>query len=115
MTLHKNRYACALYLKFNLNSRVVYSFMFLNSSFYINITPKTNILMIINKFMKEKKKKKKKKKSHYIILEDTARYAGLLLAPAEGFGLRPRLFLHFGQKKSLLCCFGPFLAFFGVQ
>ena len=48
-------------------------------------------------------------------LEDTARYAGLLLAPAEGFGLRPRLFLPFGQKKSLLCCFGPFLAFFGVQ
>ena len=32
-------------------------------------------------------------------LEDTARYAGLLLAPAEGFGLRPRLFLPFGQKK----------------
>ena len=25
-------------------------------------------------------------------LEDTARYAGLLLAPAEGFGLRPRAF-----------------------
>ena len=49
------------------------------------------------------------------ILEDTARYAGLLLAPAEGFSLRPRLFLPFGQIKSLLCCFGPFLAFFGVQ
>ena len=49
------------------------------------------------------------------ILEDTARYAGLLLAPAEGFGLRPRLFLPLGQKKSLLCCFGPFLAIFGVQ
>ena len=32
-------------------------------------------------------------------LEDVARYAGLLLAPAEGFGLRPRLFLPFGQKK----------------
>jgi hypothetical protein len=42
-------------------------------------------------------------------LEDTARYAGLLLAPAESFGLRPRLFLPFGQKKSFLCCFGPFL------
>ena len=26
----------------------------------------------------------------YLKLEDTARYAGLLLAPAEGFGLRPR-------------------------
>ena len=48
-------------------------------------------------------------------LEGIARYAGLLLATAEGFGLRPRLFLPFGQKKSLLCCFGPFLAFFGVQ
>ena len=48
-------------------------------------------------------------------LEDTARYAGLLLAPAEGFGLRPRLFLPFGQKKGLLCCLGSFLAFFGVQ
>ena len=33
-------------------------------------------------------------------LEDTARYAGLLLAPAEGFGLRPRLFLPFGQKRA---------------
>ena len=31
-------------------------------------------------------------------LEDTARYAGFLLAPAEGFGLRPRLFLLFGNK-----------------
>ena len=47
-------------------------------------------------------------------LEGTARYAGLLLAPAEGFGLRPRLFLPFGQKKSFLCSFGllrPFLVF----
>ena len=48
-------------------------------------------------------------------LDGTARYAGLLLAPAEGFSLRPRLFLPFGQKKSLLCCFGPFLAIFGVH
>ena len=46
----------------------------------------------------------------YTILEDMARYAGLLLG-----GLRPRLFLPFGQKKRLLCCFGPFLAIFGVQ
>ena len=46
------------------------------------------------------------------VLEDTARYAGLLLAPAEGFGLRPKLFLRFGQKKSVFYCFGPFLAFF---
>ena len=46
------------------------------------------------------------------LLEDTARYAGLLLAPAEDFGLRPRLFLPFRQKRSLLCCFGPFLGGF---
>ena len=45
------------------------------------------------------------------ILKDTARYAGLLLAPAEDFGLRPRLFLPFGQKKIILM-FGPI---FGVQ
>ena len=50
-----------------------------------------------------------------LLLEDTARYAGLLLAPAESFGLVLGLFLPFGPKKSLLCCFGPFLAFFGVQ
>ena len=35
------------------------------------------------------------------LLEGTARYAGLLLAPAEGFGLRQRAFLPLGQKKSL--------------
>ena len=33
-----------------------------------------------------------------VTLEDTARCMGLLLASAEGFGLRPRLFLPFGQK-----------------
>ena len=49
----------------------------------------------------------------YTLLEDTARYAGLLLAPAEGFGRG--FFLAFWQKKGLLCCFGPFLAIFGVQ
>ena len=38
------------------------------------------------------------------ILEDLAHYVGLLLAPAEGFGRG--LFLPFGQKKGLLCCFG---------
>ena len=32
---------------------------------------------------------------NYQTLEDMARYAGLLLAPAEGFGLRPRLFMLF--------------------
>ena len=35
------------------------------------------------------------------ILEDTARYAGLLLAPAEAFG--QGIFLPFGQKNNLLC------------
>jgi len=51
----------------------------------------------------------------FITLEDTARYAGLLLAPAEGFGLRPRLFLPFWHNKELIMFFGPFLAIFGVQ
>ena len=36
--------------------------------------------------------------SLFNLLEDTARYVGILLAPTEGFG-----------------CFGPFLAIFGVQ
>ena len=35
------------------------------------------------------------------LLEGTARYAGLLKAPAEGFGLWPRLFLPYGHKKSI--------------
>ena len=43
-------------------------------------------------------------------LEDTAHYAGLLLAPAKGFGLG--FFCLSGKKESLLCCFGPFLAIF---
>ena len=43
-------------------------------------------------------------------LEDTARYAGLLLAPAEGFGRG--FFLPFGQKKIFLCCFCPFFGDF---
>ena len=30
----------------------------------------------------------------FVLLEYTARYAGLLLAPAEGFGLLPRLFVE---------------------
>ena len=42
-----------------------------------------------------------------ILLEDTARYAGLLLAPAEGFGL----FLPFAQKSAYYVV----LALFGVQ
>ena len=46
----------------------------------------------------------------------TKRY-GPLRGPTSSScgGLRPRLFLPFGQKKSLFCCFGPFLAIFGVQ
>ena len=35
-----------------------------------------------------------------LLLEDTPRYAGLLLAPAEGFGLWPRAFFALGQKKA---------------
>ena len=49
-------------------------------------------------------------------LEDTARYEGLLLAPAEGF--RPSVEAFFAlqaKKESLLCCFGPFLVVFGAQ
>ena len=45
-------------------------------------------------------------------LEDTARYAGLLLAPAECFG--QGFFGPLGKKESLLCGFGPFSAFFGA-
>ena len=41
-------------------------------------------------------------------LEDTARYAGLLLAPAEGFGLWQRLFLPFGQKKTYFAVLAHF-------
>ena len=47
-------------------------------------------------------------------LEDTARYAGLLLAPAEGFSLQPRLFLAFGQKRPILL-FWPILGNFWCQ
>ena len=35
----------------------------------------------------------------YIRLQDTARYAGLLLAPAEGFDLWPRGFFALPQEK----------------
>ena len=38
-------------------------------------------------------------------LEGTACYAGLLPAPAEGFSLRPKRFLPFGQKKGLFKLF----------
>ena len=38
--------------------------------------------------------------------EDTARYTGLLLALAEGFGLGPRHFLH-RAKKYFIMLFWP--------
>ena len=43
----------------------------------------------------------------FLTLEDMAHYAGLLLAPVEGFGLRPRVFLPFGQKRELIMLFWP--------
>ena len=43
------------------------------------------------------------------LLEGMARYAGQLLALAESFGVWPRLFVQFGQKKGLLLFL--FLAF----
>ena len=42
------------------------------------------------------------------LLEGAAHYAGLLLAPAEGFGLWPMpFFCPTGNKKSFHVCFGP--------
>ena len=38
-----------------------------------------------------------------MILEDTTRYAGLLVAPAEGFGLWQRYFLCPSGKKTNYC------------
>ena len=46
------------------------------------------------------------------LLEDAARYAGLLLAPAEGFGLRPRAFFALRAKKGLIMLFWPILGHF---
>ena len=48
------------------------------------------------------------------LLEGTARYAGLLLAPAEGFGHCPRFFCPWGNRRAFnaVCAyFGPFLVF----
>ena len=42
-----------------------------------------------------------------MLLEDTASYAGLLLAPAEGVGLRPRAFFALRAKKGLIMLFWP--------
>ena len=47
----------------------------------------------------------------FIKLEDTASYTGLLLAPAEVFGLWPRLFLPFGQKKGFYAVLAHFWQF----
>ena len=41
------------------------------------------------------------------IIEDSARYAGLLLAPAEDFCLWPRLFFLLSQKKELVMLYWP--------
>ena len=52
----------------------------------------------------------------YLTFKLTRRYSSLGgLTSSSCGGLRPRLFLPFGQKKSLLCCFGSFLAIFGIQ
>ena len=40
-------------------------------------------------------------------LEDMPRYAGQLLAPAEGFGLWPRFFEPSGKKRALIMLFWP--------
>ena len=47
-------------------------------------------------------------------LKGMSRYTGLLLAPAESFGLWVRLFGP-SVKKSFLCCFGPFKAILGFS
>ena len=44
------------------------------------------------------------------LLQGTDRYAGFLLAPAEGFGLQLRFFA-FEAKKNFLCCFCLFVVF----
>ena len=51
--------------------------------------------------------------SNYYKLKGAARYAGLFLAPAEGFGLRPRpFFVALWAKKVLLYIYvGPFSHF----
>ena len=46
------------------------------------------------------------------ILEDTARFAGLLLAPAEGFDLWSRAFFALWAKKYRIMLFWPILGHF---
>ena len=53
-------------------------------------------------------------------LEGAARYAGLLLAPAEGFGLRPRpsansFFCPSGKKNLFMSVLAQILIIFGDQ
>ena len=49
-------------------------------------------------------------------LEGAARYAGLLLAPAEGFGLGPRPFFALRAKKYLfMSVLAKILVIFGDQ
>ena len=49
-------------------------------------------------------------------LEGAARYAGLLLAPAEGFGLRQRPFFALRAKKDLfMSVLAIILVIFGDQ
>ena len=54
-----------------------------------------------------------------LILRRTRRYGPLRGPTSSSCGglwpLAEAFFCPSGQKKSLLCCFGPFLAFFGVQ
>ena len=58
---------------------------------------------------------------HFILLlEGAARYAGLLLAPAEGFGLRPRpsadsFFCPSGKKNLFMSVLAQILVIFGDQ
>ena len=45
-------------------------------------------------------------------IQENTRIYGLLLAPAEGFSLRPSLFLSFGQKKGIIMLFYPIFGIF---
>ena len=47
-----------------------------------------------------------------VLLEDTAHYASLLLASAEGFGLQPRDLLALWAKKDLIMLVWPILDHF---
>ena len=50
------------------------------------------------------------------ILEGAARYAGLLPAPAEGFGLRPMPFFALRAKKDLfMSVLAQILVIFGIS